>query len=68
MVFGTNGAVAGLWGTVDVLASVRGLKFSDGGEGIELGGLPFSGSVRVGKGTFFKLKLDLRDWFRRHFG
>jgi hypothetical protein len=55
--------VAGLLGTVDVLADVHGL----GGEGIELHRLPFRGSVRVGKGTFGLLS-NLRDWLRRRFG
>ena len=48
MIFGSQGALAGLLGTAAVGVEVKGLPFGNGGE-IELTGLPFRGSVRVGK-------------------
>ncbi|KAJ7700385.1 hypothetical protein B0H17DRAFT_1047135 [Mycena rosella] len=50
VIFGSDGAVAGLLGTASVAVEVFGLPFpgGDGGE-MELNGLPFRGSVPVGK-------------------
>ncbi|KAG6840233.1 hypothetical protein C0991_008017 [Blastosporella zonata] len=53
VVFGTEGAVAGILGTAAVAARVRGLPLRGRDGEMELMGLPFRGSVRVGKkGTF----------------
>ncbi|VDB96689.1 unnamed protein product [Peniophora sp. CBMAI 1063] len=52
VVFGTHGAVAGVRGTAAVRVQIGGLPVvGDGeeGEGVVLSGLPFEGSVRVGK-------------------
>jgi hypothetical protein len=48
VVFGKDGAVAGLLGHGAVAVDVNGLPFGNGRE-IELMGLPFRGSVRIGK-------------------
>lgn len=48
VVFGSHGALAGLLGTAAVAVDVKGLPFGNGRE-IELTGLPFRGSVRIGK-------------------
>ncbi|KAG6816819.1 hypothetical protein H0H87_002662 [Tephrocybe sp. NHM501043] len=53
VVFGSEGAIAGILGTAAVAARVRGLPLSGHDGEMELAGLPFRGSVRVGKkGTF----------------
>ena len=52
VIFGSQGALAGLLGSVDVALDVHGLPFRNGpgSDGtMELSGLPFQGSVRVGK-------------------
>ncbi|KAJ7507033.1 hypothetical protein B0H11DRAFT_189376 [Mycena galericulata] len=51
VIFGADGAVAGIMGTADVGVDVFGLPFPghDGRSEMELKGLPFSGSVPVGK-------------------
>ncbi|KAJ6565632.1 hypothetical protein DFH09DRAFT_1157700 [Mycena vulgaris] len=51
VIFGTDGAVAGLLGAAGVGVDVLGLSFpgTDGGGEMELSGLPFRGSVLVGK-------------------
>ncbi|KAH7882984.1 hypothetical protein F5I97DRAFT_1930589 [Phlebopus sp. FC_14] len=55
VIFNSDGALAGLQGTVDVGVSIVGLPV-DGGtgkdSGFELKGLPFKGNVRVGKKGF----------------
>ncbi|KIJ99703.1 hypothetical protein K443DRAFT_679733 [Laccaria amethystina LaAM-08-1] len=59
VIFGTDGAVAGIQGSAGVTVAVRGLPLG-GGPGtatgqIDLFGLPFQGSVRVGKKGLFKV-------------
>ncbi|KAF8557506.1 hypothetical protein OG21DRAFT_1406922 [Imleria badia] len=52
ILFGSNGATAGLQGTVDVGVDIIGLPFHDGnGEevGFQLKGLPLQGKVHIGK-------------------
>jgi len=52
VIFGTHGALAGLRGITDVGVYILGLPFGDHKEttgGIDLLGLPFEGSVHVGK-------------------
>lgn len=50
VVFGTNGAVAGVQGIAAVAVHVHGLPFENGRDGeMEFTGLPFQGSVRIGK-------------------
>ncbi|KAG6380131.1 hypothetical protein JVT61DRAFT_8218 [Boletus reticuloceps] len=52
ILFGSNGATAGLQGTVDVGVDIVGLPFHDGnGEdvGFQLKGLPLQGKVLIGK-------------------
>ncbi|KAJ7450789.1 hypothetical protein FB451DRAFT_1146099 [Mycena latifolia] len=51
VIFGTDGAVAGILGAASVAVEVFGLPFpgNDGGGEMELSGLPFCGSVVVGK-------------------
>ncbi|KAG6828723.1 hypothetical protein H0H92_006952 [Tricholoma furcatifolium] len=49
VLFGTDGAVAGLLGSTAVAARVRGLPLPGQDGEMELSGLPFRGSVRVGK-------------------
>ncbi|KAJ3999977.1 hypothetical protein F5050DRAFT_1734503 [Lentinula boryana] len=55
IVFGT-GAVAGILGTAAVGVDVRGIPTQGRGSsnGMELNGLPFRGSVKVGKGSLFR--------------
>jgi len=48
VVFGTKGALAGILGTAAVAVDVHGFTIGDGSV-VELDGLPFRGSVRVGK-------------------
>lgn len=56
MIFGTNGALAGVQGVAAVAVHVRGLPFENGKGGeMELEGLPFQGSVRIGKRSLFSL-------------
>ncbi|KAJ7639709.1 hypothetical protein DFH06DRAFT_1053720 [Mycena polygramma] len=54
VIFGTDGAVAGILGVAGVAIDVFGLPVPGGGEGreMELNGLPFRGSVLVGKKGF----------------
>ncbi|KAI0819367.1 hypothetical protein BC628DRAFT_1476289 [Trametes gibbosa] len=50
VIFGTQGALAGVQGVAAVAARVNGLPFANGRDGeMELTGLPFQGSVRIGK-------------------
>jgi hypothetical protein len=52
VIFGTHGALAGLQGTTDVGVHILGLPLGDHEgttAGIDLLGLPFQGSVHVGK-------------------
>ncbi|KAF9266950.1 hypothetical protein L218DRAFT_758876 [Marasmius fiardii PR-910] len=50
VIFGRQGAVAGILGTADVGVTVKGLSLdSPDRDGMVLSGLPFKGSVRVGK-------------------
>ncbi|KAH0831128.1 hypothetical protein J3R83DRAFT_13694 [Lanmaoa asiatica] len=54
VLFGSDGATAGLQGTVDVGVDIIGLPFHDGnGEevGFQLNGLPLQGKVHIGKKT-----------------
>ncbi|CAL1710343.1 unnamed protein product [Somion occarium] len=56
VIFGTNGALAGVQGVAAVAVHVRGLPFENGKGGeMELEGLPFQGSVRIGKRSLFSL-------------
>ena len=56
VMFGSGGALAGVRGVAAVAASVDGIALGDEDEGtahvVELTGLPFSGSFRVGKKGF----------------
>jgi hypothetical protein len=53
VVFGTKGALAGILGSTAVAVDVEGLPNGDGKSGeMELSGLPFQGSVTVGKKGF----------------
>ena len=51
MIFGRQGAIAGILGTADVGVTVNGLPFDGPGrdDWMVLSGLPFKGSVRIGK-------------------
>ncbi|KAK7680299.1 hypothetical protein QCA50_016539 [Cerrena zonata] len=50
VIFGSNGALAGVQGVAAVAVHVRGLPIKNGSGGeMELEGLPFQGSVRIGK-------------------
>ncbi|TFK89417.1 hypothetical protein K466DRAFT_486948 [Polyporus arcularius HHB13444] len=50
VIFGTQGALAGVQGVAAVAVRVEGLPFANGRDGeMELSGLPFQGSVRIGK-------------------
>ncbi|KAH9921816.1 uncharacterized protein B0H18DRAFT_1020320 [Fomitopsis serialis] len=50
VVFGTQGALAGLQGEAAVAVHVNGLPFENGRDGeMQLTGLPFKGNVRIGK-------------------
>lgn len=50
VIFGRQGAVAGILGTADVGVMVKGLPVEPGRvEGMVLSDLPFKGSVRVGQ-------------------
>ena len=50
VIFGSQGAVAGVQGVAAVAVRIEGLPFASGGEPeMELSGLPFQGSVRIGK-------------------
>ncbi|KAH9934536.1 uncharacterized protein BXZ73DRAFT_89597 [Epithele typhae] len=50
VIFGTQGALAGVQGVAAVAVRVDGLPFANGNDGeMELSGLPFQGSVRIGK-------------------
>ncbi|KAF8128752.1 hypothetical protein EV363DRAFT_1400524 [Boletus edulis] len=54
ILFGSNGATAGLQGTVDVGVDIVGLPFHDGNGkdvGFQLKGLPLQGKVLIGKKT-----------------
>ncbi|KAL0945857.1 hypothetical protein HGRIS_012142 [Hohenbuehelia grisea] len=63
VIFGTGGAVAGILGEAAVAVEVSGLPI-DGGTGsgeMELNGLPFKGSVRIHKRTFFEGRPSIRE-------
>jgi hypothetical protein len=60
-VFGSGGAVAGILGSTAVSVGVQGLPFPGEAGEMELGGLPFRGSVRVGKKSMFS---DITSWER----
>lgn len=45
MIFGTDGALAGIMGSTYVAVDVYGMD----GKDMELGALPFQGAVKVGK-------------------
>ncbi|KAI0760888.1 hypothetical protein BD413DRAFT_593969 [Trametes elegans] len=50
VIFGTQGALAGVQGVAAVAVRVNGLPFANGHDGeMELTGLPFHGNVRIGK-------------------
>ncbi|KAI0783191.1 hypothetical protein C8Q75DRAFT_468833 [Abortiporus biennis] len=50
VIFGSQGALAGVQGVAAVAVRVQGLPFDNGYDGeMELDGLPFQGSVRIGK-------------------
>ncbi|PCH36932.1 hypothetical protein WOLCODRAFT_167215 [Wolfiporia cocos MD-104 SS10] len=52
VVFGSQGALAGVQGVAAVAVNVHGLPFENGRDSeMELTGLPFQGSVRIGKRT-----------------
>ncbi|KAF8639166.1 hypothetical protein AX17_001653 [Amanita inopinata Kibby_2008] len=53
VIFGSEGAVAGLLGSASVIVNVEGLPVHgpETGNRIELDGLPFRGNVRIGKKT-----------------
>jgi hypothetical protein len=54
VIFDSNGALAGLLGSTAVAVEVQGLPFHNGsGHEMELSGLPFQGSIRVGKKGVF---------------
>ncbi|KZT63268.1 hypothetical protein DAEQUDRAFT_770765 [Daedalea quercina L-15889] len=61
VVFGTQGAVAGLQGEAAVAVHVNGLPFENGRHGeMQLTGLPFKGIVRIGKRNMLgDLSMDL---------
>lgn len=53
VVFGTKGALAGVLGSTAVAVDVEGLPNGNGkGSEMELSGLPFQGSVIIGKKEF----------------
>ena len=50
VIFGSQGALAGVEGVAAVAVRVEGLPFASGRDPeMELAGLPFQGSVRIGK-------------------
>ena len=50
VIFGTHGALAGVQGVASVTVRVAGLPLGDDNAGeMELDGLPFRGSVHIGK-------------------
>lgn len=55
MVFGTDGAIAGILGSAAVGVEVEGLPYNGPGNPreMEFSGLPFQGSVRIGKKGLF---------------
>ncbi|THU87982.1 hypothetical protein K435DRAFT_762209 [Dendrothele bispora CBS 962.96] len=55
VIFGSEGATAGILGNAAVKVLVEGLPFNGPGahDGVELGGLPFKGSVKIGKKNLF---------------
>ncbi|GBE83381.1 hypothetical protein BKA93DRAFT_848176 [Sparassis latifolia] len=54
VIFGSQGAVAGIQGLAAVALHVQGLPFRSGRNGeMELMGLPFKGTVRIGKRSMF---------------
>ncbi|KAI0658184.1 hypothetical protein C8Q70DRAFT_918182 [Cubamyces menziesii] len=59
VIFGTQGALAGVQGVAAVAVRVNGLPFANGHDGeMELTGLPFEGSVRIGKKSMWPLPMD----------
>lgn len=67
MVFGSDGAVAGLLGTAAVGVNIHGLPIHgpDGIEDMELEGLPFQGSTRVGKRDLLHMALHVMSGLSR---
>ncbi|RDB17180.1 hypothetical protein Hypma_001825 [Hypsizygus marmoreus] len=61
VIFGSDGALAGILGTASVAAKVRGLPIpgQDHDGEMELHGLPFRGSVRVGKKSMYSPDMSL---------
>ncbi|OBZ76471.1 hypothetical protein A0H81_02995 [Grifola frondosa] len=56
VIFGSQGALAGVQGIAAVAVHVHGLPFANGHDGeMELTGLPFQGSVRIGKRSMLDL-------------
>ena len=50
MIFGSNGAIAGVQGVASVTVRIDGLPLQNGAaDEMELDGLPFRSSVRIGK-------------------
>ena len=50
MIFGSQGALAGVQGVAAVGVRIQGMPFEHGnGSDMELDGLPFRSSVRIGK-------------------
>ncbi|KAI0329821.1 hypothetical protein GY45DRAFT_1435207 [Cubamyces sp. BRFM 1775] len=59
VIFGTQGALAGVQGVAAVAVRVNGLPFTNGHDGkMELTGLPFEGSVGVGKKSMWPLPMN----------
>ncbi|KAJ7766322.1 hypothetical protein DFH07DRAFT_915995 [Mycena maculata] len=61
VIFGSDGAIAGILGTAAVAIDVFGLPFpgNDGQGEMELTGLPFRGAIHVGKKSLLGLELGL---------
>jgi len=54
VIFGHNGALAGILGHTSVSVNIKGLPGGSGDTGkLELSGLPFQGSVIIGKKSIF---------------
>lgn len=54
VIFGSHGALAGVQGVASVVVRIDGLPLSsDDGRDMELDGLPFQGTVRIGKKSTF---------------
>ncbi len=62
VIFGSQGAMAGVQGVAAVSVRVEGLPFGDERDGeMELDGLPFQGNVRIGKRSTFLMPGTLHD-------